>query len=113
MLNGTLSNFKLITENQITIDWRDTYGRGWLKVEILDKINEFIGKWGIKENNNIEEIGSWNGKKVLINNNDEKIFINNDDSIKNKLKKLKKFYDDGLITLEEYNSKKKLLLDTI
>ena len=42
-----------------------------MEVEILDKINEFVGQWGVKNNNIIEVVGNWNGKKILTENDDD------------------------------------------
>ena len=37
--------------------------------------------------------------------------LTKDNDVKNKLKKLKEFFDEGLITIDEYNTKKLELLD--
>ncbi len=103
ILKGKLSNFKIKSKNKLSIEWRDSYGRGWLDINLSN--NEFKGSWGVKNNNTIEKIGEWNGVKIQDTKNNN---IDDDDTY-NKLKKLKKLFEDGLITEDEYNLKRKEL----
>ena len=97
-IKGTLNNFEIKSAKKILIKWRDVYGRGWLEVSYSN--DNFQGIWGVINNDVFEKAGDWNGRK-----------INNIDSIKSKLQKLKSFFEDELITQEEYDAKRKEILD--
>ena len=103
IIRGKINNFKIESEHTLTMEWQDAYGKGWLDVNLLN--DEFKGNWGVKNNNTIEKVGKWNGKKVF---KKEKDNIDND-VIYKKLKKLKKLFDEGLITEDEYDLKRKEL----
>lgn len=99
-IHGNLNNFEIKSANKILIKWRDVYGRGWLEVSLFD--GNFKGTWGVMNNEVFEKAGDWNGKK-----------INTINIYEEKLVKLKSLYEKKLITKEEYDTKRKEILDKI
>jgi len=97
-IKGNLYNFEIISVNKILIKWRDVYGRGWLEVSYSN--DNFQGTWGVINNDVFEKAGDWNGRKIISTN-----------SIESKLQKLKSFFENELITQEEYDAKRKEILD--
>jgi hypothetical protein len=99
-IKGNLYNFEIKSANKILIKWRDVYGRGWLEVNYSN--DNFQGTWGVINNDVFEKAGDWNGRKII-----------STDSIESKLQKLKSFFEDELITQEEYDAKRKEILDEL
>ena len=95
-----LYNFEFKSANKILIKWKDEYGRGWLEVNYSN--NNFQGTWGLINNDVFEKAGDWNGRKII-----------STDNIELKLQKLKSFFEDELITQEEYDAKRKEILDEL
>ena len=97
-ISGTLNNFEIKSANKVLIKWRDVYGRGWLEVSIFN--DKFQGTWGVMKNEVFEKAGDWNGRKIISTN-----------TIESKLIKLKSLFENELITQDEYDDKRKEILN--
>jgi len=64
LLPGKLNEFKIQSNNEVSIDWIDKYGRGWLNVNLYS--NKFEGTFGVLNNNQFDKIGNWTGVKISL-----------------------------------------------
>ena len=49
LLSGKLRDFKIKSNDKLSIQWIDKYGRGWLDINLYK--TRFEGKFGVKNNN--------------------------------------------------------------